>query len=373
MRLREVVALWDWVALAAAFLLVCLGLAMMLSSNYLLEPISSLFVRQGIALVVGLSLYLFFARLPYHVLQRSVPVLYVLLLIVLIGVQLSGIAIRGTVSRLAFFGFQLQPSEFMKVVVVFAIAWIFARSQRLTVASFFQSLAVAALPALVVMLEPDFGMAALMAAVWGGLIIFMGLPWRAVAALALVGGLIFAGAWHWVLLDYQKARLQTFLHPAHDPLGSGYNVHQSIVALGSGEVIGRGLGHGPQSQLKFLPERHTDFILASLGEELGFVGISLFFGLYAVLLWRLLSTIRLTRDVFGQVVVAGAFFLLLISFTVSAGMNMGILPVTGIPLPLLSYGGSSLISTFILLGVCQSVRVYSKWVQAPPAELSSLN
>ncbi len=373
MKLFEVIQSWDWVALVVTLLLVCLGLAMMLSSNYLLQPISPLFIRQAVALIVALAFYLFFARLPYHVLQRSVPILYLVMLIILIGVQVSGVAIRGTISRLQVFGWQLQPSEFMKVMIVLGMAWIFARSPRLTMSSFWQSALVVGLPAGVVMLEPDLGMTVLMVALWGGLLIFCGLPWRAVAILAVVGSLVFAGAWHWVLFDYQKSRLQTFLNPARDPLGSGYNVRQSIVALGSGEVIGRGLGHGPQSQLKFLPERHTDFILASLGEELGFVGISLFFLLYAVLLSRLLVVIRLTRDVFGRVAVAGAFLLLLISLTVSAGMNMGLLPVTGIPLPLLSYGGSSLITTFILLGITQSVRVYSKWVQAPPVELSHLS
>lgn len=372
MRMSETIKSLDWIAFVAALLLVFLGLAMMLSSNYLLGPISSLFIRQVVSLVVALAFYLFFARLPYHMLRRSVPLLYVILLLILLGLQFSGVVIHGTVSRIEVFGFQLQPSEFMKVAVVLGIAWVFARQPFLRSASFFYSAAVVGVPAAVVMLEPDFGMAALMLAVWGGMSIFFGLSWRTIGATILLGIILFAGAWHWVLLDYQKARLSTFLNPARDPLGSGYNVRQSIVALGSGQIIGRGLGHGPQSQLKFLPERHTDFILASLGEELGFVGISLFFLLYAVLLWRLLTTIQLTRDTFGRLVVAGTFLLLLVSLTVSAGMNMGLLPVTGIPLPLLSYGGSSLVTTFILLGIAQSVRVYSKWVQPLPAELSSL-
>ena len=146
---------------------------------------------------------------------------------------------------------------------------------------------------------------------------------------------------------------------------------QSIVALGSGRLFGRGLGHGPQSQLKFLPEQHTDFIFASIGEELGFVGVTVVIILYAILLWRILVIARTTQDLFGQLLCVGTFLVFLLSFVVAVGMNMGLLPVTGIPLPLVSYGGSNLLSTFVLLGIVQSVRVYSKWVQAPPGEISS--
>jgi len=145
-----------------------------------------------------------------------------------------------------------------------------------------------------------------------------------------------------------------------------------MVALGSGGWLGRGLGHGPQSQLQFLPERHTDFFLASLGEELGLLGVAVVLSLYTIVLWRILRVARTTQDKFGRLLAVGVFGLLLVSLLVGGGMNMGILPVTGIPLPLLSYGGSNLVSTFMLLGIVQSVYAYSKWVQAPPVEISQL-
>ena len=144
------------------------------------------------------------------------------------------------------------------------------------------------------------------------------------------------------------------------------------MALGSGRIVGRGLGHGPQSQLEFLPERHTDFILSSIGEELGFIGVFLILLLYGILLWRILRIAQTTNDNFGRLLATGTFTILLISLTVSAGMNMGLIPVTGIPLPMLSYGGSSLLSTFVLLGLVQSVHVYSKWAQSPPMEITNL-
>jgi len=214
-------------------------------------------------------------------------------------------------------------------------------------------------------------MAVLMAAVWGGTIVVFGMPWRIVGIVLLIAAAGFGLAWETVLLDYQKERVMTFLHPTADPLKSGYNVNQSIIALGSGQLVGRGLGHGPQSQLKFLPERHTDFILASVGEELGFIGIVLVTGLYGILLYRILIVARTTRDPFGQLVAVGSFLLLLIGFTVNAGMNMGLLPVTGIPLPFVSYGGSNLLTSWFLIGIVESVKIHSRFTQEGPTELTS--
>ena len=221
-------------------------------------------------------------------------------------------------------------------------------------------------------LEPDIGEAALIITLWVAMMIFIGTPWRYLFSFGFLGAIGFWAAWYWMFVDYQKARIITFIDPTSDPLGAGYNVMQSIVALGSGGLLGRGLGHGPQSQLKFLPEQHTDFILASIGEELGFIGIALVFFLYTILLWRILKIARITQDPFGQYLAVGAFIMLLTSFFVSPGMNMGLLPVTGIPLPMVSFGGSNMVSTFIMLAVIQSIHVHGKWVQKPPSEITHL-
>ncbi len=370
MKLREVIQSLDWVLLSAMLLLILLGFSMLLGTANVGSLITPLFLRQAIAAGIGLGFLILLAKFPYHTWQRYAPFLYIAGILSLIVVTVIGSVIRGTVSRFEIFGFQLQPSEFMKVGLVIALAWLLSRFRYLRWRELLLTGLLVGVPTILVLREPDFGVAALMLGICGGVLLFSGLRWQYVVVLGLLGVLVAGGAWQWVLLDYQKQRLETFLNPGADPLGSGYNVTQSMIALGSGKLWGRGLGHGPQSQLNFLPERHTDFILASIGEELGFIGVTLVIGLYIIMLWRLLRIIQSTQDKFGQLIVVGTFFMLLGSFIVSAGMNMGITPVTGIPLPLVSYGGSNLLATCLLLGIVQSVRVYSRFVRGPAPEIS---
>jgi rod shape determining protein RodA len=373
MRWIEVTRSLDWVAACAALLLMGVGLATLLSTSYPVWPLfQSRFGRQIIAIVIGGALYLTLARLPYHAWRQYVPIVYILGIAGLIIVLLTAAAVRGTVSRLSVGGFQIQPSEFMKVATILMLAYFFQHIRRLTWRTHLTSALLVAVPVTLILREPDLGTAVLLGCMWLAVLIFIGLPWWLVGLVAVGGIVASLIAWQWFLVEYQKQRLLIFLYPHRDPLGAGYNITQSIVALGSGGLFGRGLGHGPQSQLKFLPELETDFIFASIGEELGFLGVCLILGLYAVLLWRMLRTARFTRDTFGQIVVVGAASLLISEVAISAGMNMGLLPVTGLPLPLISYGGSSLISTLVLLGLVQSVHVHNKWVQNPPLELNEL-
>ncbi len=369
MSVREIIASFDWVLTSALLLLVSVSLAMLLSTDQGDQLISPLFLRQSVSLALGATVYFLVSLFPYHLLRRYAVTIYLLGLVVMVAVSRLGSVIHGTVSRLEFMGVQIQPSEFMKVALAVVLAWLFAKFRPESRRPFVLSFLLVGLAAAIVVMEPDVGVATLMLLLWAGLIIFMGISWRTVVLLGLGGAAGFAAAWRWLFAAYQKARLITFVNPKGDPLGAGYSVTQSIIALGSGHVFGRGLGHGPQSQLKFLPERHTDFILASIGEELGFIGVMLVVILYVILLWRIMQIGRITRDAFGQYLAVGAFLLLLISFFVSAGMSMGLLPVTGIPLPLLSYGGSNLVSTLILIGIVQSVHLYSRWVKHPPEEL----
>ena len=372
MTIRELVRSLDWVLLGAALLLVLLSLAMLFSSSQSSTLATSRFTRQALALVIALGAGLFAARTPYHALKTYTAVIYGAGLAGLAAVFFAGQVVRGTVSRLELFGFQMQPAELMTVALVISLAALLSASRGPGWRRLLLSMALTAVPVGLIMSEPDLGVAALLLAVWVGMLIFGGLGsgWVfGLAGLGAVGGVI---AWQWLLLPYQKDRLAVFLDPTRDPLGAGYNIVQSIVALGSGRLIGRGLGHGPQSQLQFLPERHTDFILASVGEELGFIGIVLVLLLYGVVLWRMLRIAQTTQDTFGRMLVAGVLILMAVSLFVGAGMNMGILPVTGLPVPLLSYGGSNLLTTFVLIGIVQSVYVYSKWVQAPPTEISHL-
>ncbi len=372
MRFSEIIRSFDWIMVGTALMLACVGLAMLFSASPEGSLFSARFIRQTISVSIAFSLFIIVSAFPYHSLKRYAVPLYILGLGVLLIVSQAGRVVRGTVSRLEFFGVQIQPSEFIKIALVVLLAWFFARKKVINLTVVVYSAIMVGLAAILVASEPDIGEAALIITLWVAMMIFIGTPWRYLFSLGFLGVIGFWAAWYWMFADYQKARIITFIDPTSDPLGAGYNVMQSIVALGSGGLLGRGLGHGPQSQLKFLPEQHTDFILASIGEELGFIGIALVFFLYTILLWRILKIARITQDPFGQYLAVGAFIMLLTSFFVSTGMNMGLLPVTGIPLPMVSFGGSNMVSTFIMLAVIQSIHVHGKWVQKPPSEITHL-
>lgn len=367
--MRVALRKYDWIITGVVFLLFAIGAAMLFSVVSGEMGGSSRFVKQVVSFCIALAVYFLFSFFPYHLLRRYAVVLYVGGAVVLVLVGQLAPVVRGTRSRLEMFGVQVQPSELMKVIMVIVLAWLLVKWGVGTF-SFLLSGFMTAFVVILIVMEPDIGEAALIVMLWGALIIYAGFSWRKIALVAFIGLLVFVASWFWLFADYQKERLLIFVNPASDPLGAGYNVNQSIVALGSGGMFGRGLGHGPQSQLKFLPERHTDFILASVGEELGFVGVCLITGLYATLLWRILKVVKHTNDAFGQYLAAGSFLLLLTSFFISAGMNMGLLPVTGIPLPLISYGGSNLVGTMMLLGIVQSVKHYGDWLKKMPVEMT---
>ncbi|MCE9643407.1 MAG: rod shape-determining protein RodA [Candidatus Andersenbacteria bacterium] len=371
MRFSDVLRSADWVIVGCVALLASIGLAMLASATDSGQALSPLLYRQAIALALGFLVLIVTMRIPYHTWKRFAPLLFGVGVVSQIGLAIAGRAIRGTVSRVDILGFQIQPSEFVKVALVLVLALVLSKYGRLGWRQIGITFGIIAIPVFLVLREPDLGMAAVMMSAWIGMLIVFGLPFRTFVAICLIGSLAFAGAWNGLLFDYQKKRILTFLHPTADPLSTGYNVTQSIIALGSGQLFGRGLGHGPQSQLKFLPEQHTDFILASVGEELGFVGIALICALYGILLWRVIIIIRSVDDPFAQLVGTGAFFLLITGFTVNAGMNMGLLPVTGIPLPFISYGGSNLLTSCFLLGLVESLKIHSRFTQQAPRELSS--
>ena len=219
------------------------------------------------------------------------------------------------------------------------------------------------IPAGLILIEPDLGSSIVLLGTWFAMLLFS--PMKKKQLIILIGVLILllAASWSFVLHDYQRQRVYTFINPAADPQGSGYNAIQSIIAVGSGGLWGRGLGRGFQSQLKFLPERQTDFIFASTAEELGLLGSMVVLGLFFLIFYRLIRVIKTARDNFGMYLSLGIFFMFFIKVLINIGMNIGILPVTGIPLPLLSYGGSSLITSFLALGIVQSIVARRKAVK----------
>ena len=215
------------------------------------------------------------------------------------------------------------------------------------------------LPALLIFFQPDLGSSLVLLFSWLGILIGAGFDWR----LAVLGGatLLSSPFLFWRFLqDYQQQRILSFLNPTSDPLGAGYNLIQATVAVGSGQFLGRGLGRGTQSHLRFLPERHTDFIFASLAEELGFLGSAVLIFALVVLLWRILVIAQKSRDQFGFLISLGIFSLIFTQTFINIGINLGILPITGITLPLVSYGGSSLLAISICLGIIQNINQHAK-------------
>ena len=284
-------------------------------------------------------------------------------------VYFQGAAIRGSKRWLDLGFFRFQPSEFGKVLFVLALAGFLAeRSRHLReFRTTLTALGLASVPIFLVFLQPDFGTALVYCAAVGAVLFVAGTPWTHIAALAvaavglavLVLGVLPAAGLP-ILKPYQQHRLTSFLNPDQDPGGTTYNITQSKNAIGAGQLRGRGVDNATQTTLNFLPEHHTDFVFASLAEERGFVGASLLLMLYLLVVWRGLRIVTLAREPFSAIVAGGLVFSLLFQIFVNVGMTMGIAPITGIPLPFVSVGGSSMIANLIAVGILLSISVRSR-------------
>ncbi|MBI2607269.1 MAG: rod shape-determining protein RodA [Candidatus Doudnabacteria bacterium] len=354
---------FDLYVFGSSILLLFLGLLMIYSTT--LESESNLLLRQIIFAGGGLLGMVSLAFYDYRNLKKITPWLYLLMIASLLAVWLLGPTIRGSARWIDLGFFRFQPAEFAKLIMVIVMAkYLDQQGEKLKAFRYvFLSLVYVSFPVVLILIEPDLGSAVVVFLTWFAMLLFSRISKKHLAILILIFTLLSIFSWASVLQDYQKQRLHTFLDPYQDPQGQGYNVLQSIIAVGSGELFGRGLGRGLQSQLKFLPERQTDFIFASTAEELGFFGSLFILGLFLLLFVRLLKTIIQARDNFGMYLGTGILFMLLIQVVVNVGMNIGLLPVTGIPLPLLSYGGSSLLTTFLALGIIQSIVARQKAVR----------
>jgi rod shape determining protein RodA len=258
------------------------------------------------------------------------------------------------------FGFiTLQGSEFAKPILILLFAFVFTRFDPKKLRTFVISLIVLIVPFGLIFSQPDLGSSVIVAGIWLSMAFVAGSSLLYLFVLLITPVVASPFIWN-ILKDYQKARIEIFLNPASDPLGRGYNVIQAIIAVGSGQLFGRGLGRGTQSHLNFLPEQKTDFIFATTAEELGFVGVFLLLALFGFLIYRLLRATQIITDPEGSLIVVGVAVTLLSQIFINVGMNLGILPITGITLPLVSFGGSSLVAVFILLGLAESVLVVSK-------------
>jgi len=346
----------------ATGLLILAGMALLYSISLAGDTGTGLFWRQMIFLVIGIIGYFFFSFFDYHTLAKTNRVLYVILVILLIYLLVFGTLIRGGRRWIDFGFFRFQPAEFAKLVVILGLARLlhYGRGQINSWIRISWSFAYAVLPAGLIVLEPDLGSALIVLAIWAGILAISPIKKKYIIVLFSIFLVTSGITWKFFLQPFQKDRIMVFLNPALDPRGRGYNVRQATIAVGSGKLFGSGLGKGMQSQNKFLPERQTDFIFAASSEEIGFLGVVSLLGLYFFLLARILKILQKSRDDLGMYIAGGTFFLLFTHVLINVGMNIGLLPVTGIPLPFMSAGGSSLIVTLAALGIVQNVAMQSK-------------
>ncbi len=318
---------------------------------------TNLLLRQLLWGVIGLITLWLLSRVRLDVYLRLAPVLYGAGLASLVAVLIFGVARSGNRAWIAIGPLTVQPSEFTRLAVILMVAaWLAdRRGDRLKTWEVMTAVLFVCVPIGLIILEPDLGVALTFLPVFGGALWLGGLPRTAWIVLIVVGVISSGAAWRYVLKPYQKERVLTLLEPERDPFGAGYQVRQSKIAVGSGGVTGQGLGHGSQSQLRFLPAQHTDFAFSVWAEATGFVGTTMLLLAYALLFSRVAKVALTTDSRHGLVLSALVGCWLVFQVIVSLGMVLGWLPTTGVTLPLFSYGGSSLISTCAALGIVQSV------------------
>lgn len=387
----------DWWLLTACISLTILG-GIMIRSVEITQGLTDWW-QHWVTGTVGLILALIIARSDYKQLINWKWVIYIIVNLTLIAVQFIGTTALGAQRWINIGGFHVQPSEFSKVGIIIVLAAMLHHAKIPTIPDTIKILIVAAVPWGLVLIEPNLGtslvfgvitlgmlywgnvhpgwlilllspiFAAILATVyqpagivWAVVMGFVGwwsLPWRWLTGPMALGMNLGAGKLGYIfwgfLQDYQKQRLIGFLNPENDPLGSGYHLIQSRIAIGSGQLYGRGLYQGTQTQLDFIPEQHTDFIFSAIGEELGFIGCIIVLGIFWIICLRLVVIAQTAKDSFGSLIAIGVLSMLVFQVFVNIGMNIGLAPVTGIPLPFLSYGRSALLSNFIAIGLVESV------------------
>jgi rod shape determining protein RodA len=353
-RIRDL----DWPLVIAALVASGYGLAAIASATRGDAAAAGVVNRQATWLGIGVVAGVLAAGVHYHALARQARAIYVATVVILAVVVIVGHAAGGATRWLSAGGLRIQPSEFAKPVLVVALAafWAARGEETKEAGAVLRSLAYAGGPVLLVSAQPDLGTALALAAIWAVIAVAAGARPRYLLAAGLAVAALFVLAWYSGLVQpYQKARLAAFVDPGADPLGTGYHVSQSKIAVGSGRLLGWGYGHGPQSRLDFIPAQHTDFVFTVIAEELGFLGALVLIALYAIIVWRCFRVADQASEALGRYLAAGAGGLISFQVIVNIGMTMGLMPVTGIPLPLVSYGGSSAVAMLIMLGLVEGV------------------
>ncbi len=337
----------NWPITISIFLLLSIGILVIWSSS------AQLAFQQTIFAVIGMIAYLFISQFDYRAIKNAIRPIYFFLILLLAVVLVIGLEIRGSTRWISIGFVNIQPSEFIKPALILFLADFWSKNKP-TWGNIFKSLLWISLPVFLIFKQPDFGTTMTLGVIWTGMVFAAGISIKKIITLLMIFLLVVPMVWL-NLHGYQKDRVTSFMSPEKDPLGVGYNLIQSTIAVGSGQILGRGLGQGTQSRLQFLPEFRTDFIFASIAEELGFLGSTLILGIYLFLIGYSLKVSIKISELFGFLIIIGAVSVLIFQITVNIGMNMGILPITGITLPLISYGGSSMIATLIILGLVASI------------------
>jgi rod shape determining protein RodA len=345
----------------ATFLLLIIGLSLQYGISLSGQNLA-IFYRHLLFTVTGLVAYFVFSYYSYPNLSRLNRIIYPILIVLLVAVLVFARERRGSTRWINFGFLAFQPAEFAKLVVILGLSrWLsLKRGQINSWKSIALTFLYVLIPGLLIILQPDLGSAVIIFGIWLGILLTSSINKKFILYLILAVVIVSGLGWKLVLKDYQKTRIEVFLNPSLDPRGRGYNVRQATIAVGSGGLWGRGLGQGLQSQLKFLPERQTDFIFASASEEIGFMGCAVLLLLYGFIFYRLFKIITLAKDDLGMFITTGVLFMIFGQVVINVGMNIGLLPVTGIPLPFLSYGGNSMIVTLISLAIVQNIVRQSK-------------
>ena len=324
----------------------------------------SYFLKQSIWIAISLSVFFVASSFEYRFLKqtRVVMIIYGILLFILSLLFILGHVSKGAESWFHVGGVAFQPTDLMKLGIVIVLAKYFSRRhiEIANIRHIIVSGVYMAIPFILVVLQPDLGSALVLFAIWLGLVLVSGISIKHLMTVFAIGILMFTIAWKFAFKPYQKARIINFINPLQDVRGTGYNAYQSTIAVGSGGLLGKGIGYGTQSRLNFLPEYKTDFIFAAYAEEWGFVGDILLLVFFLLIFFKLAYYALVADSTFEALFTYGVLIWIVTHVVVNVGMNIGIMPVTGIPLPLMSYGGSHLLAECLALGMCVGMRRYAR-------------
>ena len=350
----------DWTMFFSAIALSILGLLTM-SSFVSNDPFLE---KQTIWLVVSIVVFFALSTIDYRFLNKTkvVVIIFLTSLFILFALFVLGHTAKGAESWFKIGGLSFQPSDPIKLVLIILLAKYFSRRHveiadiRHIFVSGFYALSIFIL----IFLQPDFGSALIIFLIWFGMVLVSGISKKHLFLVFISGILVFSFLWFYGLKDYQKSRIINFLHPLADIRGSGYNAYQSTIAVGSGQIFGKGIGYGTQSKLNFLPEYRTDFIFSAFAEEWGLIGVGLLFSIFGIFIWRIVTNAYYGATNFEILFGLGVAILFMSHFLVNVGMTLGLMPVTGITFPFMSYGGTNLLSSFTALGILMGMRKYRR-------------